>query len=276
MLPWRMPPIEDSASLVSCYDDLPWWSAHFGAVLLDTIQFPNVRVALDIGSGTGFPLVELAQRLGPLARVVGVDPWKLALDRIRSKLSLWSIRNVELVEGVAERLPWAEGTFDLVVSNNGFNNVADPAASFGEAHRVCRKGAQLVFTVNLPGTMIELYDAFRQVLSQCGLSERIGLIDAHIREKRKTTPQVLSLVEAAGFTVRSAKEHSFALRYASGTAMLNHGFIRVAFLPSWKAIVPDDRADEVLGHLMARLDDVARQQAELRMSVPFVCVDAVA
>ncbi len=51
-------------ALVSIIDELPLWSAPFGLKLLDKVMFhPNMNV-LDLGCGLGFPLLELANRLG--------------------------------------------------------------------------------------------------------------------------------------------------------------------------------------------------------------------
>lgn len=49
----------NDAALVSAQDDLPLWSAPFGLMLLDHIQLRPKIEALDIGFGSGFPLLEL-------------------------------------------------------------------------------------------------------------------------------------------------------------------------------------------------------------------------
>lgn len=62
--------------LLSVVDDMPLWSAPFGLKLLEVVRYrKNIRV-LDIGTGFGFPLVELAMRLGSTCQVVGLDPWE--------------------------------------------------------------------------------------------------------------------------------------------------------------------------------------------------------
>ena len=57
------------ATLLSAQDDFPLWSAPFGLMLLDHIRLrPNLK-ALDIGFGSGFPLLELAQILGSSSKM---------------------------------------------------------------------------------------------------------------------------------------------------------------------------------------------------------------
>ena len=64
----------DLNKLVNVLDELPLWSAPFGLKLLDAIEYkPNIS-ALDIGFGNGFPLTELAMRLGETSTVYGIDP----------------------------------------------------------------------------------------------------------------------------------------------------------------------------------------------------------
>ena len=60
---------------------------------------------LDVGSGTGFPALELAERLGRAGRVIGVDPSAPGTRRSRDKARAYEAPNVVFVRSVAERLP---------------------------------------------------------------------------------------------------------------------------------------------------------------------------
>jgi ubiquinone/menaquinone biosynthesis C-methylase UbiE len=110
-------------NLVSVIDELPLWSAPFGLRLLDIIELKKNINVLDLGCGLGFPLIELSQRLGQTSQVYGIDPWTEALDRVRYKLQVYNIKNVKLVNGFAENMPFDTDYFDLIASNNGINNV---------------------------------------------------------------------------------------------------------------------------------------------------------
>jgi ubiquinone/menaquinone biosynthesis C-methylase UbiE len=72
----------------------------------------------------GFPLLEIAARVGA-GLALGIDPWRAALERARRKAETRALASVRLYEGVAEALPLADRTVDLIVSNNGINNVPD-------------------------------------------------------------------------------------------------------------------------------------------------------
>ena len=145
----------DNPELVSVIDDLPLWSAPFGLKLLETVRLGKNLTVLDIGSGNGFPIIELSQRLGKTCNVFGIDPWPDAVKRINLKIKTWNIKNLKIIESQAESLSFEDNYFDLIVSNNGTNNVEDDQLVIKELSRVAKKGAQFVLTMNLPETMIE-------------------------------------------------------------------------------------------------------------------------
>lgn len=259
--------------VVSSIDDLPLWSAPFGLKLLDVVEMRKGLCGLDVGCGFGFPLVDLSQRLGPTCTMVGIDPWKTALDRVRLKLHTWGITNAEVIEGVAEAMPFEDATFDLVVSNNGTNNVDDEPRAFAEIARVAKPGAQFVFTLNLPETALEFYDVYRAVLGERGYDDAIARLDAHIARKRKSVAEVREMVETAGFDVKAVHEDRFHFGYTDGTAMLDHFFIRLGFSGEWKAILEPDRVDGVFEEITRRLDEAAETGGGLRLTIPWICVD---
>ncbi|SFK28015.1 methyltransferase domain-containing protein [Proteiniphilum saccharofermentans] len=81
-------------------DELPIWSAPFGLKLLDYIDYKHTISAIDIGFGTGFPLTEIAMRLGKSSNVYGIDPWKEAVVRAKKKLEIFGIDNVTIIDGI--------------------------------------------------------------------------------------------------------------------------------------------------------------------------------
>jgi len=264
--------IHDPA-VVAVIDDLPLWSAPFGLKLLDVVRLGRGLTVLDVGSGAGFPVVELSQRLGASCRVFGVDPWPEAVARAREKVRTWGITNLQIVDGTAEKLPFDEATFDLVVSNNGTNNVDDEERAFAEIVRVAKPGAQVAFTVNLPDTMVEFYAAYRGVLRRRGLEDAIARVDRHIAEKRKPLEHHLRLVERAGLEVVGVHEDSFAFRYTDGAAMLDHFTIKLAFIGGWTGALEGGDVEAVFEEVRAELDGQAAREGELRLTIPWVCLD---
>ena len=255
----------ESPRVMTAYDELPLWSAMFGLLMLEHVPMAGVERALDVGCGTGFPLIELAERLGPAAKVDGIDPWSPAIQRAAEKIAARETRNVTLHEGNASSLPFANATFDLIVSNLGINNFDDRVSVMRECRRVARDGATIALTTNLQGHMREFYEVFDEVLTDDESRRRLR---EHI-EHRATIESVRALLEEGGFEVTHVVEREEVMRFATGTALFNHHFIKLGFLDAWKKVAPH-RQREVFGALRDRLDAMG----ELRLTIPMAYVEA--
>ena len=89
----------DFGKYIEVADESPIWSAPFGLKLLDHINYKANISALDIGFGTGFPLTEIALRLGDNSVVYGIDPWKEAIERVNKKVDYYGLTNVRNYRG---------------------------------------------------------------------------------------------------------------------------------------------------------------------------------
>ena len=263
-----------SPRTIAAYDELPLWSAMFGLLLLDEVPLTPVKLALDVGCGTGFPTIELAERLGTGAHVHGLDLWSAGLTRAAEKVASRETRNVTLHEGTAAAMPFADGTFDLIVSNLGVNNFDNRAGSIRECRRVATAGAPIALTTNLQGHMQEFYAVFDEVLNDSGDTGARRLLEEHVAH-RATVAGVRDLLEDGGFRVTRVVERAGRMRFANGTALLSHHFIKLGFLDAWKKVVPGREA-ETFRSLRSRLDRVAEEKGELALTIPMAYVEAVA
>jgi arsenite methyltransferase len=98
---------------------------------------------LDLGSGAGTDSLVAAQMVGPEGRVTGIDMTPEMLAKARAAAAEMSAANVEFVEAEAERLPFADGTFDIVISNGVIDLVPDKDAVFSELFRVLAPGGRI-------------------------------------------------------------------------------------------------------------------------------------
>jgi SAM-dependent methyltransferase len=197
------------------------------------------------------------------------------LGRARAKCRAQELANVLLVRGVAERLPLRDAAVDLVVSNNGLNNVRDLGQALRECARVTRRGGRLAFTMNLPETMRRFYDALEETLAARGLGDLRSAVTAHIRAKRPPVEEVEAAVGAAGFEIDARRFDRFALRFATAEALFSHWLIRIGFLEPWRQIVSASARDGVFMDVAARLDAAIRPGEGLRLDVPFALWTAV-
>jgi ubiquinone/menaquinone biosynthesis C-methylase UbiE len=264
----------DSVKLIEVLDEIPIWSAPFGLKLLEYIDYkPNIS-ALDIGFGTGFPLTELAMRLGDTSVVYGIDPWKETFERVRKKIVCYGITNIKLMEGIAENIPLADNSIDLITSNNGINNVNDIDTVFSECTRIIKPGGQFIQTMNTDKSMFEFYQVFEDVLFDLNMNHEILSIHQHIEKKRPPIKRMLSMIQQRGFVIKNLEYDQFNYKFASGTAMLNHYFIRFAFMDSWMKLIPQDKVEELFSLVESRMNKQAQLLGGIKLSIPYVMINA--
>lgn len=94
---------------------------------------------LDLGCGPGTITVDLAARIDP-GRVVALELTDAALDLARAEAARVGCTNIEFATGDAHRLPFADGSFDIVHAHQVLQHLQDPVQAIREMVRVCRPG----------------------------------------------------------------------------------------------------------------------------------------
>lgn len=109
------------------------------------VQFAGVKAGervLDVACGTGVVAVTAA-RLG--ARVRGLDLAPALLERARQNAQIAGV-DIDFVEGDVEALPYADGEFDVVLSQFGHMFGPQPAVTIAEMLRVLKPGGRIAFS----------------------------------------------------------------------------------------------------------------------------------
>ena len=111
--------------------------------LADQAELASAERVLEIGCGTA-NLALLVKRMRPQLAVVGLDPDPKALARAQRKARRAGL-TLELDRGFADELPYADGSFDRVLSSLMFHHLeaGQRVASLREALRVLRPGGSL-------------------------------------------------------------------------------------------------------------------------------------
>ncbi len=255
------------------YDELPLWSAPFGLMILDRAPLRPNQTTLDVGSGTGFLSIELAERCGEGSRVIAVDPWKTAMLQLRRKMKHRGLNNITLLEQDASVLSLPDDSVDLVVSNLGVNNFDDPPTILTQCYRVAKPGSTFLLSTNVVGHMAEFYQVYHSVLSELRKTDRLSALEDHVNH-RGTANSVSLLLEDAGFRVIDVATSSFRIRFADGSALLRHYFIRLGFLGGWKSFLEEDEIEETFTVLERRLNELAQREGELALTIPIACLTA--
>jgi arsenite methyltransferase len=103
---------------------------------------PGERV-LDLGSGAGTDSLIAAQMVGEQGHVTGIDMTQEMLAKARAAATQMGATSVEFVEGEAERLPFPDASFDVVISNGVIDLIPDKDAVFTELFRVLAPGGRI-------------------------------------------------------------------------------------------------------------------------------------
>lgn len=115
-----------------------WWYVARGKLVESLISsLPRNIKILDVGAGTGinFPI------FSKLGDVVGLEPWDKAREIAKNK----GFTNI--VNGRAEKIPFPNGSFDLLVALDVLEHLPDDVKALKEFHRVLKRKGCLVVTV---------------------------------------------------------------------------------------------------------------------------------
>jgi demethylmenaquinone methyltransferase / 2-methoxy-6-polyprenyl-1,4-benzoquinol methylase len=127
---------DELSAALSFWQDPRWRRALVG----ELAPRPGQRI-LDVATGTGMVAAELLRRAD--CEIVGIDQSPQMLARARARFASTPAARVELVEGQAEELPFADASFDALSFTYLLRYVEDPAATMVELARVVRPGGRV-------------------------------------------------------------------------------------------------------------------------------------
>jgi ubiquinone/menaquinone biosynthesis C-methylase UbiE len=100
-------------------------------------------VLVDVGCGPGF-LAAQASRRFPGLKVIGLDISEEMLALARRNWGAGAYRDLELINGNAQHLPFADGALDCLVSSLSIHHWTDAPMAFREFKRVLKPGGRLL------------------------------------------------------------------------------------------------------------------------------------
>lgn len=251
-----------------------WASGDFAAVaarivlvaeqLCDTADLHAGWRVLDIATGTGNAAIAAA-RLG--CTVVGVDYVPALLEQGRRRAEAEGLP-VEFLDGDAEALSFADGSFDAVTSVFGAMFAPDQARTAAELLRVCRPGGTIALASWTPeGFIGELFRTVgAHVPPPAGLaSPMLWGTEAHLRE-----------LFCESLCSLEVMERTFTFRFRSAEELV--GFFRRWYGPTLKAFAALEGAarnalETDLVALARRFDRLGSDEA---IAIPATYIEAVA
>lgn len=151
---------------------------------------------LEIGAGTGANLPHYTEAVD---RLVLAEPDAGMRRKLEAKVAAWG-RPAEIVDAPAERLPFADGTFDAVVSTLVLCSVRDPQVALGELRRVLTDDGRLV--------LIEHVHAGDDAPDRQRLQRRVEPVWKRVAGNCHLTRDTASALAAAGFDVSGIQRQS--------------------------------------------------------------------
>jgi SAM-dependent methyltransferase len=159
---------------------------------------------LDVGCGTGTLAIAVQRRMGSTGRVFGVDPSREQIARARSKATRRHLP-VAFQVGVIEQLPFADETFDVVLSTLMMHHLPAPLRRQGlaEIARVLKPDGRLVIADFAPkkerqGRAARFHAGGSSIHDLAALVREAGFSEVETEEMR---PPRFSMFPGAGFVV---------------------------------------------------------------------------
>jgi len=241
--------------------------APVGAVVLDRVGVEPGLDLLDVGTGSGGTIAIPAAQRG--ARVVGLDVTPELLEHARRRAAEAGLE-VEWVEGDAQELPFADASFDRVVSTFGAMFAPDHARAAAELVRVCRPGGRIAMVTwandGFAGELFKLSGRFMPPPPPGVQPPPLWGVESHVAE----------VFGAAGVTPSIERETVEFLFESVEDAVHHYADDFGPFVMARRMLEPQGRWDEFLAafaELVARFNAAGDDRATIRSDYFVITVE---
>lgn len=187
------------------------------AQIVALAQTQGARVALDVGCGAGHVSINMAPHI---ARVVAFDMTQAMLRQVQAFAEEKKLPQVAACAGNAQRLPFADHSFDIAVTRYSAHHWQDPAAGIREMMRVVRPGGWVIVS-DIIALEDYVHDTFLQTIET--------LRDpSHVRDFRLSEWQ--SFYAGAGLVMTVAMQWVLPLDFDAWVKRINTQPSKVALL----------------------------------------------
>ncbi len=173
------------------------------------------EVCVDLGSGRGHDVMKLADEVGELGFVVGIDISEGMVAKAIANLARFEVTNARILQAELEHLPLDSGSVNCVISNCTINHATDKLAVWNEVFRILKPlGRFVVSDIYALAPIPEHYRNDPDAVAECWagavtraeyltMLELAGFKNIHIFEE--SNPYTKGQAEVASFTVYGEK-----------------------------------------------------------------------
>jgi len=239
----------DSRGLAETYDQVSDLQFEEGQRLIERLGLQEGARVLDVGCGTGRLAHWIAERVGTIGAVTGIDPVEERVHVARSRAG-----HVRFEVGQAEDLrAFEDASFDAVCMSSVFHWVADKAKALAEVRRVLRPGGRLGVTtqpyeLSRANTLGLVFESLFARAPYAGRIDRSMLTFA----RGCTTTDLVSLVLESRLDLAELHLTQRARTYASGEAVVD--FIEASAFGTFLRPIPDELRPSLRADLIAAFD----------------------
>lgn len=210
---------------------VPRYAQRFGERLLAVLELPQRANVLDVACRTGYPAVTLLDSTVD-GRVIAVDSDNRYLEIARARAGADLGKRIFFKNGNPTELRFGDEVFTNVVGNLVDRVSVNRGAILGEARRVLMVGGQVVVTLPLRGSFIEVIDLLREAALKWDLPRVSERIEQYV-QSFPTAETFRAELESRGYDRVSVEAWTFTLPYANGAELFSDPLTQNAGLGEW-------------------------------------------
>jgi ubiquinone/menaquinone biosynthesis C-methylase UbiE len=229
-----------------------YWSKHQALIekmyapltraLIEEAQIVAGQSVLDIGGGAGEPSLTIAAVVGPSGRVTFTDPTAGMVKAAREESERRGLANIEFHQAGAEKLLFADNSFDVAVGRLSPMFFADVSGALREILRVVKPGGRLAFLVWASRELNPFFTVIAGVLDQFVPAEPEAE-DAPTAFRFARPGKLATLLEEAG--AQSVKERALKFDTEAAVDISEFWKFRTEMSDSFRTKLAKLSADEV-------------------------------
>lgn len=232
----------------------PYGKLHWD-LILQHLQMPLRPQVLVAGCATGAIIPALLRQMEPpdQGRVIALESQAALLHKARQRVAECDRRRVFLKGESMRRLRFADGVFDVVVSNLTWLDLPEPGVALEEFFRVLSPGGHVALGLPLSGTLQEIYDLFAEVALKYDLPDVHRGLEALMKRRHPEESEARALLEGVGFGDVTVWTQEHEMSFTSGQEFFDSVLIRALFEPRWRKVA-GELADPLFAYTRETID----------------------